>query len=60
MEIFIGVGVIVLLVIGYILAYALNEKTAVPEGCENLLESAACGTCSNHGCSIKPKLEIKK
>ncbi len=36
----------------YALVYYLNQKTAVPEGCE--VADANCASCSVGSCSIKP------
>jgi len=56
MQYIIGIGIIAVIIIVYVLSYALNEKTPVPEGCEELQESVACSSCTNGGCSIKKKV----
>ncbi|MBN2540256.1 MAG: hypothetical protein JXB08_01895 [Bacilli bacterium] len=43
----IAIGIIVLVVVIYILSYALNEKTAKPEECEDL----ECTSCKAADCS---------
>jgi hypothetical protein len=53
MEIIVAISVIALVIIIYVISYAINEKTPAPEGCEELTASAACHTCSNSLCSVK-------
>ena len=53
MEIIIAIAIIALVIIIYVITYALNAKTPVPEGCEELARSAACSTCTNGGCTVK-------
>ena len=42
----------------YALVYYLNQKTAVPEGCED--PSASCASCSVGTCSVKPLITKEK
>ena len=39
------------LVAVYILSYALNKKTPVPEECIIAFDEATCGSCHNFSCS---------
>ncbi|MBN2504622.1 MAG: hypothetical protein JXB20_04690 [Bacilli bacterium] len=57
MEIVIGVVLIVLVIGIYVITYVINEKTDVPEGCEDLTDFSACHGCTNSSCGIKQKLE---
>ncbi len=59
MELFFGIALVVLIVLIYVVTYILNEKTKVPEGCENLTDFSGCHTCSNSACNIKPRVEKK-
>ncbi len=59
MELFFGIALVVLIILIYVATYILNEKTKVPEGCENLTDFSGCQTCSNSACQIKPKVEKK-
>ncbi len=58
MEYIIAIGLIVLVVILYAFSYAVNEKTSVPAGCEDLTDLSSCGACTNGGCSIKKTIEV--
>ncbi len=39
------------LVLVYVLSYALNKKTPIPEECRDIFKEAACTTCNNFSCS---------
>jgi hypothetical protein len=39
------------LVAVYVLSYALNKKTPIPEECLTDAEKAACTSCHNFSCS---------
>lgn len=58
MEIIIAVVLISLVVVIYVISYAVNEKTSVPEGCEDLTDLSSCSTCTQGGCSIKKTIEV--
>ena len=45
---FIMIGALVLV---YVLSYALNKKTPIPEECKDLFNDAACTSCHNFSCS---------
>ncbi|MBU1144610.1 MAG: hypothetical protein KJ971_01970 [Firmicutes bacterium] len=60
MEYIIAVLIVVAIVVIYVVSYAINEKTAVPKGCENLTDLSGCGACSNNGCSIKQTIDIEE
>lgn len=55
MDYIIAIGIIAIIIIVYVLTYAINEKTKAPEGCEELTASEACSTCSVGGCAVKTK-----
>lgn len=38
------------LVLVYVLSYALNKKTPVPEECKDLFNDASCKACNNFTC----------
>ncbi len=38
------------LVLVYVLSYALNKKTPVPEECLDDIDTAACTSCNNFSC----------
>jgi len=57
LEIAIGIGIVVLVAAIYIITYILNEKTKVPEGCEDLTDFSGCQSCTNGACSIKKKID---
>lgn len=58
---YIGIGVVVLIVGIFFLTWFLNKKTPVPKGCENLrIGEEACSSCLNTECGIKMKLDLKK
>lgn len=42
----------------YALVYYLNQRTAVPEGCEDL--GAGCSSCTVGTCSVKPLISKEK
>jgi hypothetical protein len=44
---FIMIGSLVLV---YVLSYALNKKTPVPEECKDLFDDVACTSCNNFTC----------
>lgn len=44
---FIMIGSLVLV---YVLSYALNKKTPVPDNCIDLIDDASCKSCSNFTC----------
>lgn len=39
------------LVLVYVLSYALNKRTPIPEECKDIFEDAACNSCNNFSCS---------
>ncbi len=39
------------LVLVYILSYALNKKTPIPEECKDIFMEASCTSCNNFSCS---------
>lgn len=39
------------LVAVYILTYALNKKTPIPEECREAFDDATCTSCHNFSCS---------
>lgn len=42
----------------YALVYYLNQRTAVPKGCEDL--GAGCSSCTVGTCSVKPLISKEK
>ena len=60
MEYIIAIAIIVLVVVLYIVSYAINEKTAIPEECRDLVDQMGCSSCTNGGCSIKKKLPVEE
>jgi len=52
----IAIGIIVVVIAAYILSYAVNRNTDVPEGCEDLSDGS-CETCTTGTCSMNPKLK---
>lgn len=57
MEIAIAIGLLVLVVVAYVLSYAWNQNTEIPEGCKDLTDFSGCGGCVNSNCSIKKKVD---
>ena len=41
------------LVVVYILSYALNKKTPVPEECLEIVDETKCESCHSFTCSYK-------
>ena len=39
------------LVIVYMLTYALNKRTPVPDECKDMMKEAACNSCKNFACT---------
>ncbi len=57
MEQVIAIVLITSLVVAYIVLYVLNHRTPVPEGCEDIMASAAkCSGCSNSACGMKARV----
>ncbi len=52
MEQLIGFIVIVAMILLYFGLYYLNKKTPLPKGCENLVNSEKCQSCSNITCQF--------
>lgn len=50
--IIIAIVILVLLVVVFFLTYILNKRTPVPKGCENLVDSEKCASCSNTNCKL--------
>ncbi len=60
MEQIIAIVLIAVLVITYIALHVLNHRTPIPEGCEDVMASAAkCSGCNNSGCGMKTRVMAK-
>ncbi len=60
MEQIIAIVLIAFLVITYIVLYVLNHRTPLPEGCEDIMASAAkCSGCHNSACDMKTRVVEK-
>ncbi len=62
MQIFIAIGAVLFLIILYVGTGILNDKTKIPEGCEQAyIDAQSCESCSVAGtssCSLTdPKLQ---
>ncbi len=58
MQYIIPIGIIVIVVIFYVLTYAINEKTAIPDECQDLVDDINCTACSVGHCSMR-KTDVK-
>lgn len=57
MEIAIGIGLLVALIALYVLSQYFNQKTEIPEGCQDLTDFSHCPGCANRHCGIKTSIE---
>lgn len=55
----IGIGLLAIIIVVYVVSYAVNEKTSVPPGCEDLKDLSSCGACTNGDCSIKKTIKVE-
>lgn len=49
----IAAAVLAALVVIYVITYRLNEKTAIPEGCELPEGFSGCGGCKSATCAAR-------
>ena len=46
-KLILGIGLLVVIIVIYIVTYAINEKVKKPEGCEDI----ECNSCNAKNCS---------
>jgi hypothetical protein len=60
MEIAIGIGLLVALIMLYVISAYYNEKTEIPEGCKDLTDFSGCPGCANTLCKMKKTIQKEK
>jgi hypothetical protein len=60
MQIAIAIGLLVALIMLYVMTAYYNQKTEIPEGCQDLTDFSGCPGCANTMCQMKKTIQKGK
>ncbi len=49
----IAIVVLLALLVTFVVTFVMYQKTPTPKGCEDLIDSEKCSSCTNAQCAIK-------